>query len=197
MDRAYLDRVAARWLHRTDITEDDVNDSILAVTEVLAAMLRVSANETTEVIAHVVGVPDPLAGYVEMRMVEAAQVGGPKPLESASLEAVRQWSSIRVPPSIYAVWERKLYVGPDVDQEVTAYYWVNPGPIGTDTTDTNPVLTEHPSLYRDGLLQQLAMLAQDFELAQAYGDRMAGNLSELNAQAERSRQGGPQRMRAM
>lgn len=195
-DRAFLESTAARYLHRTDFTQDDLDTAIRAATIHFGHELRCMANlEMVDATS-----TDPYELPERLREIQSAEFdgnGGPISLQGVSRQYMNRYPKSGGSPAFYIVLGRSLYLRPYQEVTVRIWYWSEPEAIAAAPTSTNAVLTAYPLTYLYRMLAELCFLTQDPELARGYLDLWQGDVDRINGSARMLELGDSPAMRGV
>lgn len=199
-DRAFLDDRAARYTHRRDYTQDDLDTAIRAATIEIGERLQSQVNEARLDVAAVDWTnPYPLpADCRGVRTIEYAGQGGPRSLSGVSREYMNRWSEQGGYPVFYTILAgNELHIRPYQAQDFTIYYWQEPAAITQALDSTNAVLQAYPQMYLYRVIAELAFLSQDVELANGYLSLFDNELGRVNISTKNANMGASPSMRGL
>ena len=181
--RSEIEETAKRYMHRDDFLTADFDFAFAVAAREFGQHLRAQVNQVQADLQLVDGAVDLGERAREVSTVMAEDTGGWRPLQSASdtYVSMARSNGASGPPVFYSVVGSWLRVGPRSDGLVRVTYWEEPELLSAGS-DSNAVSAAYPELYLYRVLQELAMVTQDFELAAMYAGKVQDRLDGLNLQ---------------
>ena len=198
---ADLQSSVGSWLHRSDLAAN-IPDFILLAEERIARELRVRkqvVNTTIPTVAGTQTITLP-TDFIELENITVIGVNPPRQLHVVTPEIMDEKfpaGYITGMPVVYALIGDTIQLGPTPDAVYS---------IGMDyykrfdiaSTDTNWLLTNHPSLYLFGALAEAAPFLQNDERAPMWDAKFVAAMSSLNESDDSAlRSGSAMRVRAL
>lgn len=187
---------ARGWSHRTDLT-DRIPTFITLAESAFNRLFRFVEQETIATL-HCTGKLTPLPGdLLELRQVEYQG----QPVRPLIYGAPQYLSALRSKgvsgcPKAYSLRGSNLELVPtptDVEVELTYYAKI---PALSDVNPTNWLLADHPGMYLNEALRQIAIYSEDQQRTASYGAQVAALYQEMVLANRAKRWGGPLVVRA-
>ncbi len=195
MTRAEFLSLFERYLKRADLA--DIYADFLLMTEArINAMMRlpemeIRATSTPKEAFWLL--PD---DWIELRHIQAAVNGGPRPLEYVTPEQAdlkRRLLRGNYGAAFYTIVDNALEVIPhpttESETELEIFYYAKVPPLVNDA-DTNLVVTNYPNLYLYGMLAEAALYRESQELASQWLSTFMAYANDLNTRGQSARFGG-------
>lgn len=194
MNRAELEDRIAAYLHRTDLA-GDIPGWIEFATQRIGRDLRSDWNYKYESLS-ISAVPYELpADLRELRSVIIQRNGGPMQLRSIPSHEFSKVGGSGT-PAWYVVRGRDLDVAPFQADDYELGYWYTPETL-TVGADTNDVLENYSFIYLYACLFEGAIFLQDPTMELKYREIYLQEVSMINTESAKRRQGDAPAMRAV
>lgn len=187
---------ARSWSHRSDL-EEKLPAFIALAESAFNRLFRFVEQETIATLICTAKLTPLPADFLEMRQVEyQGSPVDPLVYDSPQYLSVLRSKGVSGRPKAYSLRGKQIELVPtpaDVELEITYFAKI---PALGESTPTNWLLTDHPGMYLNEALRQIAIYSEDQQRTASYGAQVAALYQEMVLANRAKRWGGPLVVRA-